>query len=459
MDDLAVLAIPAVLVAGLVLVGLGADGRAKASGSRRWTGRFQDWATQAGVRGVRLWQVVAVCGGAGVAVGMAVLVLTRSLWLGLAFAGLAGWLPLGALRARRRRRLRELGEVWPDAIDNLASGVRAERGPETLRAPFARFADDYHANGRFGTALDRLKDELADPTADRVVEALRLAREVGGSELGRTLRTLSGFLRDEQRVRKELEARQTWVVVAARMAFATPWAVLLLLATKPEAVAAYRGTGGDVARFRAEQVLWGLTGFVAAVLLTFVLPLVAGRSVSAVAVVGGAVLGVVGGVLGRDGWPGRQVARRQGRILRELPTLADLLCLAVTAGEGPRAALERTVARSHGELSRELALVLADLRAGEPFTTAMERLAVRVPVPAVTRFVDGVVVAVERGTPLGDVLRAQAADVREQHKRDLIEAGGRREVLMLVPVVFLELPVVILFALYPGLVSLSQLAR
>jgi hypothetical protein len=86
MDDLAVLAIPAVLVAGLVLVGLGADGRAEASGPRRWAGRFQDWATQAGVRGVRLWQVVAVCGGAAVA-GMAVLVLTRSLWLGWRLPG------------------------------------------------------------------------------------------------------------------------------------------------------------------------------------------------------------------------------------------------------------------------------------------------------------------------------------------------------------------------------------
>jgi tight adherence protein B len=257
-DDLAVLAIPAVLVTGLVLLGMGFDGRTRdARRSRRWVGRFQDWATQAGVRGVRPWHVVAVCGGSGLAAGLAVLALTRSPWLGLAFAGLAGWLPLGALRARRRR-LRELREVWPDAIDNLASGVRAglslpeavaglaERGPETLRSPFARFADDYHATGRFGTALDRLKDELADPTADRVIEALRLAREVGGSELGRMLRTLSGFLRDEQRVRKELEARQTWVVVAARMAFATPWAVLLLLATKPEAVAAYRGTGGAV---------------------------------------------------------------------------------------------------------------------------------------------------------------------------------------------------------------------
>jgi tight adherence protein B len=257
-DDLAVLAIPAVLVTGLVLLGLGIDGRARDPRPGRWAGRFQDWVTQAGVRGVRLWQLVAIAAGSGLAAGLAVLASTRSPWLGLVFAGLAAWLPPGALQARRRRRLRELREVWPEAIDNLASGVRAglslpeavaslaERGPVALRAPFARFADDYHATGRFGTALDRLKDELADPTADRVIEALRLAREVGGSELGRTLRTLSGFLRDEQRVRKELEARQTWVVVAARMAFATPWAVLLLLATKPEAVAAYRGTGGAV---------------------------------------------------------------------------------------------------------------------------------------------------------------------------------------------------------------------
>ena len=219
------------------------------------------------------------------------------------------------------------------------------------------------------------------------------------------------------------------------------------------------GAAGDVGRFRAEQVLWGLIGFVAAVLVALAMPALAGRPVSAVALVGGAVLGVGGGVLGRDWWLGRQVVRRQARMLRELPTLADLLCLAVTAGEGPRAALERAVIRSRGELSRELAVVLADLRAGEPFVTAVERLAVRAPMPPVVRFVDGLVVAVERGTPLGDVLRAQAADVREQHKRDLIEAGGRREVLMLVPVVFLMLPVVVLFALYPGLFTLSRLAR
>jgi tight adherence protein B len=256
-SDLAVLAIPAVAVAGVVLLVLGLGGTARPAPRER-AGRARDWLAQAGMRGVRPWQVAMLCGALGATAGLGVLAMSGSVWLGLAFAGLAGVLPVSMLRARRLRRSRELREVWPDAIDHLASGVRAglslpeavaglaERGPEPLRAPLARFADDYHATGRFGAALDRLKDELADPTADRVVEALRLAREVGGSELGRTLRTLSGFLRDELRVRKELEARQTWVLVAARMAFVTPWVVLLLLATKPEAVAAYKGTGGAV---------------------------------------------------------------------------------------------------------------------------------------------------------------------------------------------------------------------
>jgi tight adherence protein C len=224
------------------------------------------------------------------------------------------------------------------------------------------------------------------------------------------------------------------------------------------------GRGGaapapSLPRFRAEQVLWGLGGFGAATSGALLLPLLAGRRPSAIAVLGGAAFGLLAGVLGRDWWLTEQVERRQARILGELPTLADLVCLAVTAGEAPRAAIERAVARARGELSRELERVLADLRAGMPFTSAMDRLAARVPVPQVIRFVDGLVVAVERGTPLADVLRAQAADIREQRKRELIESGGRREVLMLVPVVFLILPVIVLFAMYPGFFTLSQIAR
>jgi tight adherence protein C len=214
----------------------------------------------------------------------------------------------------------------------------------------------------------------------------------------------------------------------------------------------------SLSRFRAEQMLWGLAGFTGCTAIGLVVPVVSG-GVPALAGTAAGILGLLGGVLCRDWRLTQQVQRRQAGMLEELPALADLICLAVTAGEAPRAAIERVVARARGELSRELGLVLADLRAGASFVTALERLAARVPVPQVVRFVDGLVVAVERGTPLADVLRAQATDVREQHKRELIEAGGRREVYMLVPVVFMLMPVVVLFALYPGFLTLIQIAR
>jgi tight adherence protein B len=227
-SDWTVVVLPAVLVAGVVLIVLGVAAPERPRRAHPLGPRLAEWLVQAGVAGASPWHLIAFCS---------------------ALASLA-------VRARHRRRTRELQEVWPDAIDNLASGVRAglslpeavaglaDRGPEPLRPSFARFAVEYHATGRFGVALDTLKNELADPTADRVVEALRLARDVGGTELGRTLRTLANFLRDSYRVRKELEARQTWVVVAARLAFATPWVVLLMLSSKREAVAAYRQPGG-----------------------------------------------------------------------------------------------------------------------------------------------------------------------------------------------------------------------
>jgi tight adherence protein B len=103
--------------------------------------------------------------------------------------------------------------VWPEAVDNLASAVRAGmslpdalaalavRGPEPLRPAFDGFALDYQVTVAFGECLDRFKDELADPVGDRVVEGLRIAREVGGGELGRLLRNLSGYLRDDARTR------------------------------------------------------------------------------------------------------------------------------------------------------------------------------------------------------------------------------------------------------------------
>ena len=152
------------------------------------------------------------------------------------------------------------------------------------------------------------------------------------------------------------------------------------------------------------------------------------------------VIAFVLGVLLRENRLTAQVTHRERLILQEFPTVAELLALAVAAGESPVAALDRVVRRTHGELSAELGRVLAQVRTGTPIARAFDELASRSGLAVVSRFAEGIAIAVERGTPLADVLHAQAGDVREAGRRALIESGARREVLMMVPVVFLVLP-------------------
>lgn len=165
------------------------------------------------------------------------------------------------------------------------------------------------------------------------------------------------------------------------------------------------------------------------------------------------VVGVLA-VLLRENRLTAAVARRERRMLQEFPAVVTLLALAVAAGEGPVAALDRVVARSRGELAAELRAVLAMIRTGRPVAAAFDDLAARTGLPVLARFAEAVAIAVERGTPLTDLLHAQAADVREAGRRELIEAGARKEVLMMVPVVFVVLPIVVVFAFFPGLVGL-----
>ncbi len=213
------------------------------------------------------------------------------------------------------------------------------------------------------------------------------------------------------------------------------------------------GLALTVADFRVQQVVWGLAGFGLGAGWALV-----GTLDGDGGVVSGSLLCLVGfavGVIWRDYHLTGQVRDRERQIIREFPTVAELLALAVAAGEGPVAALDRVVRRSGGELSRDLAVVLADVRTGQPVGEAFDRWAASTTQPIVARFAQGIAVAVERGTPLADVLHAQAADVREAGRRELIEVAARKEVLMLVPVVFLVLPVTVFFAFWPGVVGLS----
>jgi tight adherence protein B len=211
---------------------------------------------QAGAPQVTPAGLLGTCVTAAGATWALVVALTRAPAIAVCFAVIAGYAPLALVRARARRRRAALRALGPDVVDHLASAIRAglslpealgqlaARGPEELRPPFADFAEDYRVTGRFTECLDALKSRLADPVADRIVEALRLTRDVGGTDLGRQLRTLAAFLRADQRTRGELEARQSWTVNAARLAVAAPWVVLALLATRPEATVAYNTPAG-----------------------------------------------------------------------------------------------------------------------------------------------------------------------------------------------------------------------
>lgn len=220
--------------------------------------RLQDLLAQAGIEAVTPLGLLATCLGVAAVTWLALAAVSRSPVIATAFAVIAGYSPLAVVRMRQRSRRSELREVWPEAVDNLASAVRAGlslpealgqlgmRGPEPLRPAFERFAADHRATGRFDECLDRLKMALADPVGDRIVESLRMAREVGGSDLGGLLRTLSAFLREDARTRAELETRQGVTVNGARLAVSAPWLVLLLLATRPETADAYNSTAGLV---------------------------------------------------------------------------------------------------------------------------------------------------------------------------------------------------------------------
>lgn len=240
---------------GLVLVWMACTSEPPRWRSER-SRRLSDLLVQAGVG--RTSPAVFVVGSLvlGLVVLLVFLGVSRAWPIAVAFGVIALAAPYALVSARARARRTRLREIWPETVDTLVSGVRAgmslpealgnlgARGPEAVRSEFTAFAVDYASTARFDTCLDRLKARFADPVADRIVEALRLAHEVGGTDLTVLLRNLARMLREDMRTRGELEARQSWTVNGARVAVAAPWLVLALLSTRPEAARAYATAAG-----------------------------------------------------------------------------------------------------------------------------------------------------------------------------------------------------------------------
>ncbi|HEX4401469.1 MAG TPA: type II secretion system F family protein [Galbitalea sp.] len=230
--------------------------RAENSGKASTRMRAREILVRAGLGRVGVSTVAAASVILGIAAGALVFALVPVIAVAFAAAILLLVLPSAVVIWRARAQRRATRVVWPDVVDHLVSAVRsglalpesvvtlAHSGPPITRAAFADFERDYRMTGGFADSLDRLKDRLADPVADRIVETLRMSREVGGNELTTVLRNLAAYLRQDAAIRSEVEARQSWIVNAARLGVAAPWIVLLLLSTRPEAAAAYNSAEG-----------------------------------------------------------------------------------------------------------------------------------------------------------------------------------------------------------------------
>ncbi|MBW4031928.1 MAG: type II secretion system F family protein [Acidobacteria bacterium] len=211
---------------------------------------------QAGLGQVSAAVFVAVSVCCGVAVAALVAVVAPVVAIAAVSGVVAVLTPFAVLASRASSRRRARRAAWPDLVDHLVSALRAGQplaesvgalatvGSSETREPFLLFEREVRASGAVSPALDALKNRLADPVGDRLVETLRMARDVGGTELPTVLRNLAASLRAELAVRAEAEARQSWVVGAARLGVCAPWAVLLLLSSRPEAASAYNSPLG-----------------------------------------------------------------------------------------------------------------------------------------------------------------------------------------------------------------------
>jgi tight adherence protein B len=221
-------------------------------------GRIRSLLNQAGLERVPVPVFVAGSACLGIVAGAITEALLGVLALGIGTVIVGAFLPFYLARWRARARRKSSRAVWPDAVDHLVSAVRsgialpdslstlAHAGPAVTRSAFSAFEASYRSTGNFGLSLDLLKARLADPVADRILETLRMSREVGGNDLTHVLRSLSAYLREDAAIRSEVEARQSWVMNAAKLGIAAPWIILVLLTSRPEAALAYNTPQGGI---------------------------------------------------------------------------------------------------------------------------------------------------------------------------------------------------------------------
>ena len=210
----------------------------------------------------------------------------------------------------------------------------------------------------------------------------------------------------------------------------------------------------SASEFRARQVTWGLWGGAVGLLVDALVALAV--QPTAIAYVLVPILGAMVGFLSVRYFLSVAAKARVKRIESQLPAVWEFLSLSLSAGESLPEALKRMASIGHGDITDEFRVVVLDVQLGIPLATALQNMERKLKISALSRGIEQILGALNRGTPVASVLQAHALDAREDSKRRLLESAGQKEVAMLVPLVFLILPVTIVFAVFPGLLVIQS---
>jgi tight adherence protein C len=154
----------------------------------------------------------------------------------------------------------------------------------------------------------------------------------------------------------------------------------------------------------------------------------------------------------------KSIKKRRELIESEFPAIVEMLTLAIAAGETPMSAMLRIAESADGQFAKEFQIVVAGVRSGLPLNETLDAMGRRVKSVMIRRFVDALVTATLRGAPLVEVLSRHAVEARGNQRNRVMGAAGKAEISMMIPVVFLILPISILFALWPSLANLNMFA-
>ncbi len=230
--------------------------------------RARIWIQQAGLAVTPL-QFCAGSAAAGMLALLVVTALTGSAFVAIVPAVAVALLPRAYFGRRRAARLRAVQAAWPDGLRDLVASISAGRsltqavaalvtsGPAPLREAFARFPQLARMLGT-GPALELVKEELADPTSDRVMEVLLLAHERGGAIVRTILTDLTDATTRDLKLLDELETEGLEMRINARAVIVLPWLVLVALTARPGAFRDFYQSGGGLVTLVVAAMLTAL---------------------------------------------------------------------------------------------------------------------------------------------------------------------------------------------------------